>query len=67
MPLNICLHFGWDQILHRLPFLNELSHLGGGNIEKRNFLKIDSAAGAMNPGFLSGDMPKIWDHGLRER
>jgi len=67
MLLNICLHLGWDQILHRLSFLNQLSHLCGGDIEKRNFFKIGSAAGVVNPGFLSGGIPKVWDQGPRER
>jgi hypothetical protein len=65
--LNIGLDFSWDQIPHRLPFFNQPSHLGGRNVEKRNFSKIDSVAGVVNPGFLSGGMPKVRDQGLRER
>ena len=64
--LNISLHFGWDQIPHRLPFLNQLSDLCGRDIEKRDFLKRDPVAGAVDPGFLSGFIPKVWDQGLWE-
>jgi hypothetical protein len=66
MRLNIGLHFGWDQILHRLPLFNQLSDLCGRDIEKGNFFKIDPVAGEVNPGFLSRWMPKVWEEGLWE-
>ena len=66
MLLNISLHFGWDQIPHRLPFLNQLSDLCRRDIEKRDFFKIDPVAREMDPGSLSWVISKVSDQGLRE-
>ncbi len=66
MFLNISLHFGWDQILHCLPFSNQLSDLCRRDIEKRDFFQIDPVAGEVDPGSLSGYIPKLWDQGLWE-
>ena len=67
MFLNISLHFGGDQILHRLPFFNEFSDLRRRDIEKRNFFKKDPVAGEVDPGFLPGVISKVRDQSLRER
>ena len=44
MFLNISLHLGWDQILHRIPLFNQLPDPGRGDIEKRNFFEIEPIA-----------------------
>jgi len=66
MLLNISLHFGGDQIPHRLPFFNQLSDLRRRDVEKRNFLKMHPVAGKVDPGSLAGVISKVWDEALRE-
>jgi|SRR3989304_1162476 len=66
MLLNISLHLGWDQIPHRLPFLNQLSDQRRRDIEKRDFFKIDPVAREVGPSSLSWVISKVWDQGLRE-
>jgi hypothetical protein len=65
--LNISLHFGRNQIPHRLPFFNQLSDLRRRDIEKRDFSKKDPVAGEMDPGSLSGVISKVPDQGLWKR
>jgi hypothetical protein len=61
--LNISLHLGRDQIPDRTPFFDQFPDLCRGDVEKRDFFKIEEVPREMDPGILSGVISEAWDQG----